>query len=284
MGSRIRTLKPEIWTSRDIGRLSAVGRLAFIAMITQADDEGRLHTDAHHLATAFLSPGVETPDVQSQMVVMERRGMIRQYRDAKKEPCVALLNWNLHQRIDHPTPSRIQEPPPVSRGLARSRERSRPSAGARADQIRPTGSDRIRPDQTDRSNSAGAELALVLEQELSVPPEEQVFAFWLQSTDRTGRTVLDDKRRLLIRKALKAYPLEDVLDAVDGWRFDKHHRGENDRARPYNDLSLILRDPEHIERFRDFKRSPTVLSMPARKASISTFYRDQAAKLAREGD
>ena len=52
--ARIRRLKPDIWQSADFARLSLVGRLAFVIMITQADDEGRLRTGAHHLALAFF--------------------------------------------------------------------------------------------------------------------------------------------------------------------------------------------------------------------------------------
>jgi len=139
------------------------------------------------------------------------------------------------------------------------------------------------PDVSATPHSADAE-ALILESEVSLSPLHQVFRAWIQSTERTGRTELDDKRRRLIQNALKTYPLEDVLDAVDGWRFDAHHRGENDRGRPYNDLGLVLRDPEHIERFRDFKRRPVSVVMPARKPSMSAVYRDRAAALREVGD
>jgi hypothetical protein len=85
---------------------------------------------------------------------------------------------------------------------------------------------------------------------------ERVFAEWLSVAGKTGRTVLDAKRRRLIDKALIAYPVDDVLDAVRGWRHSPHHRGENDTGTVYNDLGLLLRDGEHIERFRDFERNP----------------------------
>ncbi len=85
-------------------------------------------------------------------------------------------------------------------------------------------------------------------------PVAVVFEAWKQSTGRpranlggaTGR-----KRRALIQRALKDYPLEDVLAAVQGWKRSAHHRGENSRRTVYNDLELLLRDAEHIERFRD---------------------------------
>lgn len=83
---------------------------------------------------------------------------------------------------------------------------------------------------------------------------DRVFEAWLASAGKTGRTVLSPKRRRLIQLALKAYPLADVLDAVEGWRYDDFYTGNNDRGKQFNDLELLLRDAEHIERFRDLKQ------------------------------
>lgn len=84
--------------------------------------------------------------------------------------------------------------------------------------------------------------------------EQRVFDRWIEATGKTGATVFAAKRRRLIANALKLYPLDDVLDAVQGWRHSPHHRGENDSHTVYNDLELLLRDAQHIERFRDLNR------------------------------
>lgn len=84
---------------------------------------------------------------------------------------------------------------------------------------------------------------------------QRVFDEWITSTGKTNRTVLDEKRRRTIRKALKSYPLVDVLDAVRGWKLSPHHRGDNATSTVYNDLGLLLRDGDHIERFRDLQRN-----------------------------
>lgn len=84
--------------------------------------------------------------------------------------------------------------------------------------------------------------------------EQRVFDAWIEATGKTGATVLTEKRRRLIRNALRLYSLDDVLDAVAGWRRSPHHRGENPSGTIYNDLELLLRDAEHIEKFRDLNR------------------------------
>jgi len=82
-----------------------------------------------------------------------------------------------------------------------------------------------------------------------------VFNAWVKATEKhPTRTRLDDKRRRVITRALAAHPVEDVLDAVVGWRHEPFYCGENDRGRPFNDLGLLLRDAEHVERFRDLVR------------------------------
>lgn len=83
-----------------------------------------------------------------------------------------------------------------------------------------------------------------------------IFQAWLDSTGRDEtRTRLDDKRKRIIQKALDLYPAADLVAAVQGWKQSAFHRGENENRKTYNDLSLLLRDAEHIERFRDLHRT-----------------------------
>lgn len=87
---------------------------------------------------------------------------------------------------------------------------------------------------------------------------EQVAEVWKTYCDGAERNkgyVLDEKRRKKIEKALAMYPLQDVLDAVVGWKYSSFHRGQNDRHRKYNDIELILRDARHIEEMRDYYRA-----------------------------
>lgn len=96
-----------------------------------------------------------------------------------------------------------------------------------------------------------------------------VFEAWRVAAGRGNRTVLDPKRRKLITGALAAYPLEDVVDAVRGWRHSPHHVGQNDAGTVYNDLGLLLRDAEHVERFRDLERRGGQPVIPARGSNRS---------------
>lgn len=43
--------------------------------------------------------------------------------------------------------------------------------------------------------------------------------------------------------------MDDLKRAIDGCRADPFSMGENDRGKPFNDIALICRDAEHVERF-----------------------------------
>ena len=85
---------------------------------------------------------------------------------------------------------------------------------------------------------------------------QDVFSAWLEVTGRDlNKTKLDSKRASRIVWALKNYPKQDVVDAVRGWRNSKFHSGANERGKVYNDLTLLLRDAQHLEEFRELERN-----------------------------
>ncbi len=84
----------------------------------------------------------------------------------------------------------------------------------------------------------------------------QVFNLWLEETGKkSGRTMLDTKRAARIKWALNNYELDDVLDAVRGWKRSPFHAGQNEHGKVYNDLTLLLRNSDRLEYFRDCWRA-----------------------------
>ncbi len=132
---------------------------------------------------------------------------------------------------------------------AKEREAENPSPKANVrrspEASGPVPTDKQTDKQTKRDLSAGKRPT----------PGRQVFDAWVEATGKNPNAVKFSKeRQSLISRRLMEWPLEDLLDAVKGWRHSPHHRGENERQTVYNDLDLLLRNAKNIERFRDLER------------------------------
>lgn len=114
--------------------------------------------------------------------------------------------------------------------------------------------DQTRPDQTKEKNS-------VPQSGTNGHPHEsdsvtEVFEHW-QKTHKHPKAKLDEKRRKVIRQALKHYSLEDLRLSIDGYKASPYHQGQNENKTVYDDIELILRDAKHIDAGIAFNKPAT---------------------------
>ena len=105
---RIRTLKPDHRLHRKVGPLSHIGYRLWVAMILEADDEGRLFCAAEQLrALAFgYHPEVTAMVIERELDALASVGLIQLYEvDAARYAWFP--SWHDHQRIDKKQPSRL---------------------------------------------------------------------------------------------------------------------------------------------------------------------------------
>ena len=77
----------------------------------------------------------------------------------------------------------------------------------------------------------------------------RIFAYWQKALNHP-LSKLSDKRRRRITQAFKAgFTEDDMKLAIDGCVATPYNMGQNPYGQMYDDLELILRDVEHIERF-----------------------------------
>lgn len=85
-----------------------------------------------------------------------------------------------------------------------------------------------------------------------------VFEFW-KTAMKSPRSLLDDKRKGLIKRALKTgYSVEQLCQAIEGCTKSSFHMGDNEKGAKYNGLDLILRDAEKIDTFIVIGQSPRI--------------------------
>lgn len=90
---------------------------------------------------------------------------------------------------------------------------------------------------------------------------QEVFDFWVLTFSKK-RVALDEKRRQAIGAAIHDYGLEACRDAIVGCSRSDFHMGRNKNNRVYNEIELILRDSEHIERFLALVSGPDTNEEP----------------------
>lgn len=93
-------------------------------------------------------------------------------------------------------------------------------------------------------------------------PVERIFDHW-RSEFRHPKAGLDPKRRRSIQRSLEAYDEDTLKAAISGYKLSPHHMGQNDQRTVYDDISLFLRDAEHIDRGLSFSRAPPAAAKSA---------------------
>lgn len=110
--ARIRTIKPEFWTSEQVMECSPLARLLFIGMWNFCDDGGN-HPDAEKTLKALIFPGddIDSSSVRRLLDELSERGLLTFYEhDGKRY--LHVNGWR-HQKIDRPTfkhPLFIEQP------------------------------------------------------------------------------------------------------------------------------------------------------------------------------
>lgn len=111
--ARIRTVKPEFWTSEQVMECSTTARLLFIGMWNFCDDAGRHPASAKTLkAEVFPADDIKSDAVEAMIDELVTNGLVERYEVAGRQ-YLQVTGWH-HQKIEkpnikHPAPE-IQQP------------------------------------------------------------------------------------------------------------------------------------------------------------------------------
>jgi len=110
--ARIRTIKPEFWSSTKVGRVSRDSRLLFLGLLNEADDEGRLIGQPKRLA-GIVFPYDEDVDSKAIVLMIDElatAGLLVRY-EVGGAIYLAICGFSEHQKIDKRQASRLPPPP-----------------------------------------------------------------------------------------------------------------------------------------------------------------------------
>jgi hypothetical protein len=109
--ARARTIKPQFLRSRSMRAVSGMARLTFIHLWLVADDAGRLMAHPLALAHALYPDNAEAIGLlPGWLAELEREHCIERYT-VRGLDYLRIVNWHRHQKIYHPTPSRLPARP-----------------------------------------------------------------------------------------------------------------------------------------------------------------------------
>lgn len=248
--SRIRTIKPDFWVSEQIISCSHLARLLFIGMWNFVDDNG-VHPKSYVSIKAEVFPvdNLSIDQIKACINELIQNELIREYF-AEDKSYWLITGWKKHQRIDkptkkHPFPEKIEE---HSKSTPKVITEFSQSSIELLDEPSTTEGKGMEGKGMD-INICEVQTSPVAASELNPITIKEIFEHW-KTIMNHPRAKLDNKRKRAITNALRlGYIPSDLKKAIDGCANTPHNMGKNDSGQVYDDISLILRDANHIERF-----------------------------------
>lgn len=110
---RIRSIKPEFWQDQRLARLDSLTRLVYVCLWSMADDEGRIEGDAETV-WHFGFPREKPEAIAKALRALAECSRVVPYTGGEDQKYLFIPRFSLHQRIDHPTRSKLPAPTVVT--------------------------------------------------------------------------------------------------------------------------------------------------------------------------
>ena len=244
------------WTSQDTSGMSDTGRMLALYLLTSPHSN---ILGCFHLPIGYVCEDLKwAPErVEKGFAELFEKGFATRDNGSKWVVLHAYLKWN---PIENPnqgiSAGRLFEQIPVRSSVkpllaAALRSFSKHFPAVILDDFETVSkplTEPFRNQEQEQEQEQKQEQEKTLVEQPQLDPVRTIFEFWQKVMD-SPKSVLDDKRRRVIAKALKGYTPADVCRAIRGCAKTPHNMGINDSKTKYNGLGLILRDADHIDRF-----------------------------------
>lgn len=224
--ARIRSIKPEFFTSEQVAECSTNARLLFVGMWCFCDDQG-IHPDspARLKMEVFPSDDLTKSDVEKYVEELVAVGLIQRY-EVEGQKYLIVTGWSRHQKIDKPSkkyPLPLAEQSPNDTGsLPEDSANVRRVLGDGKDvdvDVDVEGKKDTPPSPRKRGRETGPALGLEFLLTSGVP--EQAAKDWLAVRAKGRAPLTESAWNGLVREAKRAgiSPAQAVQIAAEkGWR------------------------------------------------------------------
>jgi len=248
--ARARNIKPGFFANEELVELPFATRLLFIGLWTIADREGRMEDKPKRIKMALFP--ADDFDIGSSLDDLQKSGFLLRYEhDGARY--IQVLAFNKHQNPHRDEkPSSIPAPSMHCANTVQAQcnnEDDTVAIGLIPDSLNliPDTLNLI-PDSISRIQVKPHVEQTQLDAGKVPDVIQEVFAYWQKIMD-SPKSILDENRRGLIKRALEKYSPADICKAIRGCSKSPHNMGQNDQKTKYNGLDLILRNAEKIDRF-----------------------------------
>ena len=210
--ARIRTIKPEFFTSLTVESLSLEERLTFIGLWTYCDDEGRCKYDPRLIRAAIWPLSDRSvEDIADDIAGLTESSLITHYVLSERS-YLAVNSWSEHQRINRKTPSKLPAPSEGKKTpLARRNARSVKTHGVDSEDVH-----RERKGTGNREQGVPTPSGVGATEPRDVTPHTVVGA-WVEAVTANGTTPTQSQRNQvgkLAKELLKGNDPVRVLEAA----------------------------------------------------------------------
>lgn len=214
--------------------LSPSAGYVLAAYADNADADGKCWPDK---STIVKKTGYGKSTVYRSIETLETEGLLRFDEDEKGRECVYLALSD----VSHP-----------------GKEESQGGKTA-SDALSQPGNEESQPGKNDSHSGKATNKGTVNEpsgtknSNVDVPDfVAELYGDWKTLTGRNGGTRLTPGRRTAVKARLDdGYSVEEIRRAIANCASSPFHQGKNDREQRFDDLTLICRNGEKLEQFRD---------------------------------
>lgn len=247
---RARSLKPSLFKNEILGSADPLLTILFEGLWCEADREGRLE-DRPLRIKAEVFPYREGLDINALLSWLTENEFIRRYK-VRGVAVIQVIKFLEHQR---PHNNEVASVLPSFDEAQREKEESTSNQGKKSAQPRKkalrSDSGLLTPDSPFLTPDSGNHDASVDASSASPPapnPVDQVFGHW-QAEWNHPNAKLDPKRQKRIEARLKDFTVQQLRDAISGYKHSPWHTGTDPKGNGvvYDGIETLLQDTAHVE-------------------------------------
>lgn len=254
--ARARNIKPAFFDNDELADNDPLGRLLFIGLWTLADCNGNLEWRAKRIKKQILA--YDDCCIESLAINLDKSGFVRFYSDGEKM-YLNVINFEKHQNPHKNEKSKGSEIPDycdeyrqvvdlnklaINRDLSRGEPEDSSSNPADSLNLIPDSLNLI-PDSRKEAKPSSAK---------ANNEALEIFNYWKEVMKKGPNTTFSKKRMDKVKDRLKdGYPSDFIKQAIYGCSITPHNNGTDPKGngQKYDDLELICRHAENVERFAE---------------------------------